>query len=221
MALNPREQELVRLKFSAFFEEELLNEIIREGNFRIVKKNRIILDIGDEISFMPLILDGSVKIMRVDPEQNELLLYYLEYGDTCAVTLNCCVKKSKSAIRATTEQDSKLVLIPTYKMEEWMQRYHSWRAYVLESYQMRVNELLDSVDSLAFMNMGERLEKYLRDKAMVNNSGEITITHREIASDLHTSRVVITRLLKKLEGDNIIENHRNKIIFKELQSSAS
>ncbi|MCI4668021.1 MAG: Crp/Fnr family transcriptional regulator [Bacteroidia bacterium] len=217
MALNKTEQELIWGRFSAFFEDGLIQDIINEGLLRKVSKNRIILDIGDDISFMPLVLEGSIKIMRVDPEQNELLLYYLEYGDTCAITLNCCVKKAKSSIRATTEQDSTLVLIPTSKMEEWMQKFHSWRAYVLESYQMRVNELLDSVDSLAFMNMGERLIKYLRDKAMVNNSEEIHITHREIANDLHTSRVVVTRLLKKLEAEQIIEHFRNKIIFKELQ----
>lgn len=218
MPLKQEEQEQVNIRLSPFFEAELLEEIYKEGNIRMVKKNRIILDVGDEISFMPLVLEGSIKILRVDSDQNELLLYYLEYGDTCAVTLNCCIRRTKSGIRATTEQDSTLVLIPTQKMEEWMQKYHSWRAYVLESYQMRVNELLDAVDNLAFMNMSERLEKFLRDKALVNGSGEIQITHREIASDLHTSRVVVTRLLKRLEADGIIENFRNKIIFKELES---
>ncbi len=219
MTLDTRVQQLVRDTYSNFFESELLEEIIASGTLREVKKDRIILDIGDNISFMPLVIDGSVKIMRVDADHNELLLYYLEYGDTCAMTLNCCVKKSKSQIRATTEQDSTLVLIPTDKMEAWMNKYHSWRNYVLDSFQLRVNELLDAVDNLAFLNMEERLFYYLRDKALINGSEELVITHREVANDLHTSRVVVSRLLKKLEQEGKLEVKRNRIVFLELQSN--
>jgi len=198
-------------KFQYLFEAELINEICEAGILRKFKEGEVIMDIGQTITHMPLVLSGSVKIMTEDEEGNDLLLYYLELGDTCAVTLNCCTRASKSSVRAMTETYAELLFVPVQKMEEWMVKYSKWRAFVLDSYNTRLNEMLEAIDNLAFNNMEERLIKYLKDKVWVNKSPELHITHYQIANDLHSSRVVISRLMKKLEKDNLIVQHRNKV----------
>jgi len=167
---------------------------------------------------MPLVLSGSLKVMTEDKQGDELLLYYLELGDTCAMTLNCCSRAAKSSISALAEEHSEILLIPVQHMEEWMVKYKSWRDFVLESYNGRFGEMLDAIDNLAFNNMEERLVRYLRDRAMVKHNGELKITHFQIANDLHSSRVVISRLMKKLEKDGIIRQQRNLVEVLEFQA---
>jgi CRP/FNR family transcriptional regulator len=127
------------------------------------------------------------------------------------MTLSCCLGQTKSEIRAVAERDTKLVMIPIEKMEEWTSKYKSWRDFVFASYQARLTEMLDTIDTIAFMNMDQRLMKYLEDKAKINQNEVIAVTHQQIAYDLHTSRVVISRLLKKLELDGKIKLQRNSI----------
>lgn len=152
-----------------------------------------------------------VKVLREDENGEELLLYFLERGDTCAMTLSCCLGNSISEIKAVAETDAKLIMLPIQKMTEWMQKYRSWQEFILQSYQSRMKEMLEAIDTIAFLKMDERLLKYLQDKAMVNQEEYITTTHQEIAYELHTSRVVISRLLKKLEKEEKIQLHRNRI----------
>jgi len=127
------------------------------------------------------------------------------------MTLTCCMGDSRSEIRAIAETDAKLIMIPVRKMEEWTAKYRSWRNFVFESYHSRLNELLNTVDSIAFKNMDERLVEYLKEKARITRSNSLNNTHQEIAYELHTSRVVISRLLKKLELMGRISLHRNHI----------
>jgi CRP/FNR family transcriptional regulator len=185
------------------------------GQVRTFKEGTLILDIGQLLSQMPLVISGSVKIMKEDKEGNELLLYYLELGDTCAVTLSCCTKPTKSTIKAISETDVELLFIPIEKMEEWMIKYKSWRSFVMDSYNYRLQEMLDAIDNLVFHNMDERLYKYLRDKVMVTKSSKLHTTHFQIANDLHSSRVVISRVMKKLENEGLIIQHRNYVEVKE------
>ena len=197
--------------YSFVFEEELLEEISKEGVIKEFKENEKIIEIGDRVSFMPLLLSGAIKILREDQDGDELLLYFLERGDTCAMTLSCCLGHNKSEIRAVAEMQTKLIMIPIEKMEEWISKYKSWRDFVFESYHSRLSEMLDTIDTIAFLNMDERLLKYLRDKAKINQNELVQITHQQIAYDLHTSRVVISRLLKKLELKGTIALNRNSI----------
>lgn len=193
------------------FEEELIEEISKFGVLKEVKAGEKIIEIGEYVKSMPLLLDGAIKILREDKDGDELLLYFLERGDTCAMTLSCCLGQTRSEIRAVAEKDTKLIMIPIEKMEEWTSRYKSWRNFVFESYHSRLSEMLDTIDTIAFLNMDERLMRYLQDKAKINGSEVIQVTHQEIAYDLHTSRVVISRLLKKLELEGKIELQRNSI----------
>jgi CRP/FNR family transcriptional regulator len=157
---------------------------------------------------MPLLIKGAIKISREDFDEGELLLYFIEKGDTCAMTMACCLGETKSEIRAVAETNGTVVMIPITKMEEWLGKYKSWRNFVFNSYNSRLKEMLSAIDNLAFMNMDERLLNYLYDKAKINNSNHILNTHQEIAYDLHTSRVVISRLLKALENKGKISLHR-------------
>lgn len=193
------------------FEKDLLKEIEANGTFKSFKAGETIIEIGDNLQHMPLLLDGAIKILREDPRGDELLLYFLEVGDTCAMTLSCCLAETKSEIRAVAERDTDLILIPVYKMEDWIAKYRSWRKFVFDSYQSRMNEMLETIDSIAFLNLDERLMRYLQDKAKINQNEMLQVTHQDIAYDMHTSRVVISRILKKLELDGKIELHRNNI----------
>jgi len=205
-------------RYDYLFEDDLIQELSQSGMVRKVSLDQQVMSIGQKISHMPIILSGSLKVMTVDEKGDELLLYYLESGDTCAMTLSCCSKETNSAINVIAEETSEILFIPVEKMEEWMVKYKSWRNFVLESYNSRFSEMLVAIDSLAFHNMEERLSRYLRDKAMVLHNEALKITHHEIANDLHSSRVVISRLMKKLELDGIISQRRNHVEVLEFKS---
>ena len=202
--------------YGHLFEDALLNEINQVGTLKEIPEGYKMMEIGDYVRAMPLLVSGVVKILREDNDGDELLLYFLEKGDTCAMTLTCCLGQTKSEIRAIAETDAKLIMIPIQKMEEWSEKYKSWRNFVFESYHDRLNEMLETIDSIAFLKMDERLQKYLIEKARVSQDNTIHNTHQEIAYELHTSRVVISRLLKKLENLGKIELHRNHIVIKDI-----
>ncbi len=209
---------LLELKngYGSLFEEALINEILEVGAFKEVPAGYKLIEIGSYIKGMPLLVSGVIKILREDQDGNELLLYYLERGETCSMTLACCMGQTKSEIRAVAETETKLIMVPIHKMELWTSEYKSWRNFVFNSYHNRLNEILQTLDSIAFNNMDERLINYLKEKVRVNNSKIIRNTHQEIAYDLNSSRVVISRLLKKLENLDRIVLHRNYIKIQQL-----
>jgi CRP/FNR family transcriptional regulator len=197
--------------FNTYFEKPLIEEIIGVGKWVEIPAGEIIMDIGNYIRSIPLLISGAIKVLREDDEGDELLLYYLEQGETCSVTMACCMGHTKSQIRAIAETDAVMVMVPVQKMEEWMGKYRGWRNYVFESYHNRLNELLHTVNNIAFKNLDERLVEYLKRKIEVTNDKKIRNTHQEIAYDLHTSRVVVSRLLKKLEKMKKVALHRSYI----------
>lgn len=203
-------QEL-KISYGHLFENELIEEINQVGTFREIPEGFKLIEIGEYIKSMPLLISGAIKVLREDDEGDELLLYFLERGDTCAMTLSCCLGQTKSEVRAVAELDTKLVMIPIRKMEEWTGKYRSWRNFVFESYHNRLMEMLEAIDSIAFLKMDERLLKYLKDKINITNDKVVKTTHQEIAYELHTSRVVVSRLLKSLEKEGKIKLNRNNI----------
>jgi CRP/FNR family transcriptional regulator len=202
---------LIDETYERVFEKELIEEIKAVAKLIEFKEGDILIDIGKYIKTMPLLINGAIKIMREDFDTGELLLYFIEKGDTCSMTLNCCMGDRKSEIRAVAETDGIVAMIPVTKMEEWLGKYKSWRAFVFESYNNRFNEMLTAIDNIAFMNMEERLYNYLTEKNKINNSRTINKTHKEIAYELNSSRVVISRLLKALENEGKIKLNRNNI----------
>ncbi|WCO03388.1 Crp/Fnr family transcriptional regulator [Psychroserpens ponticola] len=203
--------EELKTNYGYLFEDELLKEISNVGAYKEIPEGFQLISIGDYIKSMPLLLSGAIKILREDSKGEELILYFIEQGDTCAMTLSCCLGNSKSEIMAVAETDAKLIMIPVQKMEQWLGKYKSWQKFILQSYHDRMTELLQAIDTIAFLKLDERLFLYLKDKAMVNHNDVIHVTHQEIAQDLHTSRVVISRLLKKLAINGKIELQRNNI----------
>ncbi|APG65231.1 Crp/Fnr family transcriptional regulator [Tenacibaculum todarodis] len=202
--------------YGYLFEDALLDEISKIAVLKECKAHSTIIDFESYITSIPLLLNGAIKILREDKEGNELVLYYLEKGDTCAMTLSCCMGQTKSKIKAIAETDVSLLMIPKQKMTDWLSTYKSWQEFILQSYHNRLQEFVEAIDTIAFLNMDKRLFKYLKDKAMVNNNDELTTTHKQISDDLHTSRVVISRLLKKLENEGKIQLFRNSIKVLEL-----
>lgn len=202
---------LLQEQYEFVFQEELMEEMANVGTYTRINEGDLLMDVGQYVVSMPLVLSGSVKIMREDKEGNELLLYYLERGDTCAMSFSCCMGNRKSKVRAVAEEDSELLMIPTDYIDKWLLKYPTWKAFVFDSFNGRIDELIETVDSVAFMKLDERLLKYLTDKAKVTGKTEISATHQDIAYDLHTSRVVISRLLKQLEKQGVIKLARNRI----------
>ena len=202
-------------RLTVFFESALVSDIIRVGEHRHYHNNDELMDIGSPITHFPIVLEGSLKVITEDEKGNELLLYYLEMGDTCAMTLQCCLNQSRSTVRVLAEGSVDLLLIPIGRMEEWIVQYSSWRRFIFNSYNERLQEMLQAIDKLAFENLEARLYSYLRDKAMVTGSPLLKTTHSQIANELNTSRVVISRLMKKLEQQQKISSERNQIHLKE------
>lgn len=191
--------------------EDLLDAIAKQGRFVSVSKGDLIMDIGDPIPGMPLLISGAIKILRVDDAGDEMLLYFLEQGDSCAMTLGSFFGQTKSDIRAVAEQDSRFVIMPLDKVIEWTGVHTDFRQFVFESFNTRLKELVEAMDSLAFLDLHGRTAKYLDDRVKVNGTTTLATTHAEIAADLHTSRVVVSRILKQLENEGKISLHRNRI----------
>lgn len=197
--------------YATIFEKELIDEILEVGFLDKVKAGSTLIDIGEKMTHIPLILEGAVKIIRQEKEGEELVLYFLEKGDTCAISFINCINRKKSIFKGVVENDIEAIFVPVEIIDDWLAKYQSWRYFIIDSYHFRLIEMVESIDGLAFMNMKQRLLKYLTDKAKINHDMNLEITHQEIANDLNTSRVVITRLLKKLHDDDKIYSTRNKI----------
>lgn len=197
--------------FNYLFDSDIIDNIADVAFLKTFNKADIIIDIGQDLDFIPLLIKGNIKVLREDSDGDELLLYVLESGDTCAMSLTCCMAKSVSKIRAIADEDATVIMIPIANMKLWFNSNESWRNFILQSYQIRFDEMLETIDTLAFMKMDERLFKYLTDQVKLSASTNLEVTHQEIAEDLNTSRVVISRLLKQLEREHKIELGRNKI----------
>ena len=204
---------IVTLKnlFGKIFEEALLEEITRVGTLREVPADFELMDIGEPIKGVPLMLSGAIKISREDINGDELLLYYLEEGDSCTMTMAWEMGQQKSQIRAVIELSSQLIMVPLSSVEDWSSRFPSWRKFIFQSYHKRMEELLATVDSIAFDQLEKRLWAYLVEKKRITKMNTLSITHQTIAQEMHSSRVVISRLLKRLEVDQKIRLHRNAI----------
>jgi CRP/FNR family transcriptional regulator len=193
------------------FEPALLMEIQQFGEVKYFSEGDIIMDYGKYIRMMPIIVKGTIKVLRMDETGNEILLYYLSSNESCSMAYSCCMEAKKSEVKAIAEDDGELIAIPHLKLEEWLCKYPSWKSYIMRSFNERFLELLKSIESIAFHKLDERLIAYLKEKQRHTGSSVIKASHHLIADDLHTSRVVVSRLLKQLENDKKIILYRNEI----------
>lgn len=197
--------------YATIFEDELLQEIEKVGLSREVKKGELLIDIDDELTHVPLIIDGIVKIIRRDRNGDELVLYYLESGHTCAISFVNCINRNRSIFKGFVEETVNAIMIPVDFIDEWLRRYKSFRHFIIDSYHFRLLEMVDSIDNLAFLKLEDRLFNYLEEKRKVLNNDTFNITHQEIANDINSSRTVISRLLKHLEEEGKVRMHRNRL----------
>ena len=193
------------------FENELFQEIIKEGQLVLFPEGELMMDIGQRVELIPLIVKGTVKIFREDEDDHEIFLYYLKEGEACAITLICSAREGHSKIKAIPIEDTTAIVLPIKKLDEWMFKYKSWYYFVMDSYQEKFEELLKVVEEIAFHQMDERLLAYLRKSVEANNSNILKATHQQIAGELNTSREVVGRLLKKLEQNGTVIIGRNQI----------
>ncbi len=193
------------------FEPELLDEIREKGIFKTYKKGETLITQENYIRSIPLILEGFIKISRHDDFGNEIVLYYIKQGETCANTIQCCENHKKSNIVATAEDDVELIFIPIELLETWTTDYRSWKDFLLMSYKKRFDDIIQTIDKIAFTNLHQRLEEYLYDKKSTIDSNIITITHQQIAYDLNSTREVISKYLKEMEINGTLILHRGRI----------
>lgn len=204
-------KELLKKNFPDLIEPGLIAEIEKQSAIKKMVPGDLMMDVGQYIKFVPLLLTGKLKVFREDDDGNELFLYYITPGETCAVSLVCSSNDRKSKIKAVCVEEAELITVPIRFMDEWVQHYRSWYYFVLNAYRKRFEDLLFTLDSVAFHKMDDRLLNYLEKHVAVNQSETINITHQDIANELNTSREVISRLLKQLERKGVLKLGRNQI----------
>lgn len=196
--------------FPDIYERSTVEVVLETAKLKKLRADDWMVDIGDPIVYMPLLLKGQLRILREDDEGNELLLYYIRPGETCAMSLTCCSGNAVSNVRAVAEEDTELLLLPIQIIDEWTTKYPSFKSFILKTYQRRFEELLNTIDSIAFHNLDDRLSQLLKQKSEKEGS-ELKTTHQELANQLNSSREVISRLLKQMERKGKIQMGRNKI----------
>lgn len=218
MVITPEKLEIkeILVKRFPFFEKELQEAIIETGKVRNVEKGNLLINTGDFIKSFPLLAEGLVKIFRIDDDGNELLLYFLKPGEACSMALTCCMSDIKSNIEAEAIEDSKIISVPVNKIEQWISEFSGWKTFVFYSYRKRFDELLDTIDSIAFLNMDERLIWFLKQYYQSTGNKVYPGSHQDISISLNTSREVVSRLLKALEKKKKVTLSRGKIDFSAL-----
>lgn len=191
-------------------EDALYKEIAEHGTLREFEAGETVLKVGQTIRSAILLVDGIIKLYREDEEGREFFIYHLNPGQACSLSLVCAFKHETSEVLAKTLTRATILSIPLTLMEKWMATYQSWYQFVITNYRDRFEELLKTIDAIAFSNMDERLEYYLK-KQVEQMGTTLKMTHQEIANDLNTSREVISRLLKKMESRNWLILNRNSL----------
>lgn len=204
------EEERIRELFPSF-EGDLARHMAEKAQIREYREGQMLMRTGQHFRSTMLILEGLVKIYREDEEGNEFFMYYLQPGQACALSMICATRQETSQIKAQAVTDTETISIPLEWMDKWMTQYKSWYHFVLESYRSRFEELLVTIDHIAFRNMDERLLFYLKKQQETFGANRIAISITDIAADLNSSREVISRLLKKLSDKGYIRMDRNTL----------
>lgn len=193
------------------FDKPLLDRLFKIGEMMFIPSGERLVRPGQYFKHTIVVLDGRIKLYLEGGKGEEHFLYFLEKGNVCALSIICAMRNEPSHIKAQAVTDVKALMIPVEQMDGLMKDYPRWYLFLLESYHLRFQELLSTINQIAFHSLDKKLENYLRKQFTSARSGTIAVTHQEIAADLNTSREVISRLLKRLENDNRITISRNEI----------
>lgn len=202
---------LLRKIYSPFFEGPLLKEIEEKSMQITAKAGQTMIEMGQPIKVVPMMLGGVLKVSRINDEGQELLLYYVREGEGCAMTYSCGMMAQKSLVKAGVEEDLTMLVVPVNVMDEWMLKYPSWKKFVMSTIVNEFVDVIKSVDDVTFKKLDDRLVNYLKEKSKISGSSLVNATHQQIAEELGTNRVVVSRLLKKLEVEGKLLLYRNQI----------
>jgi CRP/FNR family transcriptional regulator len=192
------------------FEKNLIQDIIDKGEMKTFKPDELLVKTGQYFRSIILIVQGLIKVYREDQEGNEFFIYYLQPGQACALSMKCPVRNAKSQVMAKAVSETTVITIPMECMDQWMHDYKSWYYFVLDTYRKRIEELLITIDDIAFRSMDERLLSYMKREQQIHNSFILTINNTEVAEELNSSREVVSRLMKKLSEKGMIRLLKNQ-----------
>lgn len=198
-------------KFSGIFDSALLGELESKSLLMTVSSGETLLRVGKPVIGVPLMLDGTMKVSRENEEGQELLLYYILPGETCPMSLTCFMTSQLSSVNACAEEDATFLVVPRNVVDELFQTNSLWKKFVMNTILDGLTEVIKSIDDIAFKKMDDRLVAYLKQKSKIISSSLVNLTHQQIADELGTNRVVVSRLLKKLETDKKLLLYRNQI----------
>ena len=193
------------------FQSDLVKEIKDSGNLKHFAAGEIIVNMDSYIKHIPVVISGSIKVIRTEEDGREILLYYLTPGESCIVSILAGMKNETSKIKAIVEEDAEIMLIPADKAKEWVRKYPDWTDFIFNLYQKRFEELLDVVNSVAFQKIDVRLLHLIKQKTQLYNSKEISVTHQQLADELGITREATSRVLKQMEKEHLLILSRNKI----------
>lgn len=193
------------------FQSDLVKEIEDSGNLKHFSAGETIVNMDSYIKNIPVVISGSIKVIRTEEDGREILLYYLTPGESCIVSILAGMKNETSKIKAIVEEDADIMLIPANKAKEWVKKYPEWTDFIFNLYQKRFEELLDVVNSVAFQKIDARLLHLIRQKTQLYHSKEISVTHQQLADELGITREATSRVLKQMEKDHLLILSRNKI----------
>tara|TARA_R110001583_G_scaffold61034_2_gene180883 strand:+ start:23953 stop:24585 length:633 start_codon:yes stop_codon:yes gene_type:complete len=205
--------EIVTANFLNLFEENLRKEICSNGILKQAEPEQIILEIRRDIKYIPLIVSGVVKVMRRDGQGNGIFLHYLSEKQSSSIAISYGMEEKKSEIRLKSQSNVTYIAVPVKVVNSWFLKYKSWSAFYFKLNQQQTSFLIETINDIAFKSLEERLLKYLEYTSLVYNDTTIYRKHFDIARDLKVSREAISRVLKKLENEEIVTLGRNKIIL--------
>jgi CRP/FNR family transcriptional regulator, anaerobic regulatory protein len=197
--------------YETVFETPLLKEIEEKSMLVTASAGQTLITMGQTIKMVPMVVDGTLKVSRINDEGQELLLYYVKEGEGCAMTFSCGMMSQVSLVKGSAEEDLSMLCVSVNTMEEWMLKYPSWKKFVMSTIVNEFMDVIKSVDEVTFRKMDDRLINYLKTKSQISGSSLINLTHQQISAELGTNRVVVSRLLKKLETENRLLLYRNQI----------
>lgn len=201
----------LRKIYAPVFESTLLDEIEEKSMVFTASAGQGLIKMGQAINVVPIMLSGTLKVSRENENGHELLLYYVKAGEGCAMTFSCGMMAQPSQVKGVAEEDLSMLCVPVPIMEEWMQKYPSWKKFVMGTIVNEFMTIIKSVDDVTFKKMDERLLNFLKGRAKLSDSALINLSHQQIADELGANRVVISRLLKKLENEKRLLLFRNQI----------
>ena len=190
---------------------EIKEKLYKYGFTKHIEEGDTLLNENDHINAIPIVTKGSIAVMRTEESGKEILLYYIKPGESCIMSFLGGLHHDTSKIKAVAEEESELLFIPIHNVTELIKESPEWLDYIFRLYHKRFEELLEVVNAIAFKKLDERLLDFVRRKSELTKNKTINMTHEQLANELGTARVVVSRLLKQMEDEGLVALGRNKI----------